>query len=338
MKILYTYISRQFLKNFLLLISIFTLIVISSQMLHLPKFVYSMNLLDFGSILLLLNLSFAKLQLLFGFFIAWLLVGIKLKESNEIYAIYSLGVKKSDIIKPAVVWSVIFAILGVIFSSVISPYANRERAKFLTVKVKSYLLDTIQPQAFSKVSENIYIYVDKKEDNRFNKIIIQNLTNGFIITAKSGYFKENFVVLENGYIQIPAQDSYSIMSFKRYSFNIDITYLKEIAIEDLKSTELIKMIINNEPTKNKVISILSDRFMFPLPFLFIGVIGFLTGLSVYRAKEHLLAALVLSGIFYVVLNHLFIKLIEKAPLLTVIYPAILIAILGFVSIKLYKIR
>lgn len=337
MKLLYLYISKQFLKTFFLLVSIFTLVVVSSQMLHLPKFVYSMSLVDFAGIILLLNLSFAKLQILFGFLIAWLLTSIRIRENNEVYAIYSLGVSKTDIIKPAILWGLVFAVLGLMFSAVISPYANRERAKFLTVKVRSYLLETIQPQAFSKVSENIYIYVDRKEGSSFSRIIIQNLSNGFLVTAKRGYFSENFVILEEGYIQIPAQESYSIMNFKRYSFNIDVSYTKDIAMEDIKTSQLIKM-LQGSPEKKKALAVLTDRLVFPVPFLFAGVISFLAGISFHRSKETLLGMTILGGMGYVLLNHISVKLVEKTAAAAAIYPVLLVVLMVFILRKIYKPR
>lgn len=337
MKILYIYISRQFIKNFLILIGIFSLIVVSSQMLHLPKFVYSMNITDFFGILSLLSLSFAKFQILFGFFIAWLLVGIKLRESNEIYAIYSSGIEKIQILKPVFIWGIIFSIIALTFSTVISPYANRERAKFLTLKVKSYLLDSIQPQSFSKVSENVYVYVNKKEKSRFYGVILQNLSNGFLITAKSGYFKENYVILEDGYIQIPSENSYSLMNFKKYSFSIDVSYLKEAALEDIGTYDIIFMLgkIDTEK-KNKLLAILSDRIFFPIPFMFMGLMGFMGGLILQKSKELLLTSVIFVGILYMILNYAFVKMIEKSYIFALIYPVVLILLFGFITIKLYK--
>lgn len=336
MKILYKYISKQFVKNFLILVGLFSLIIISSQMLHLPKFVYSMNMLDFFGILSLLSLSFIKFQIFFGFFLAWLLVGIRLKENNEIYAVYSLGVEKIQLLKPIFIWGIIFSIVALLTSTVISPYANRERAKFLTAKVKSYILDSIQPQSFSKVSENIYVYVDKKEDNRFHGIILQNLSNGFLITAKNGFFMENYIILEDGYIQIPSEKSYSLMNFKRYSFNIDVSYMKEIAIEDIKTLDIIKLIKTDDEKRNKLLSILSDRLLFPIPFLFIGVIGFTAGLLIHKSKEFLLSIVISVGILYMILNYTFTNMIEKNWMFILIYPLTLISIFGFISIILYK--
>lgn len=336
MKLLYRYISREFLKNFTILIVLFSAVIVSSQMLHLPKFIYSMNFPDFLNILLLLNLSFAKFTLLFSFFIAWLLVGVRLKESNEIYAIYSLGVEKKNLLKPVLVWSAIFSILATFFATTLSPYANRERAKFLTLKVRSYLLDSLQQQSFSKVSDNVYVYVDKKEDNRFYKVILHNRSNGFLITAKRGRFEGNHLILEEGYLQIPSEDSYSLMSFGRYSFDVDISYLKEVSPEDLRTADIIMKIKSKDDSQSKMFSILVDRFFFFIPFMFTGFIGFLSGLSLQKSKEFLLSLTVFVGIFYMLTNYLFVKLTEKSLIFGVLYPVVLLV--GFSLLTIYLLR
>ncbi|HEV09142.1 MAG TPA: LptF/LptG family permease, partial [Sulfurihydrogenibium azorense] len=106
MKILHRYIFKNFVKRFFILIGIFSIVITSSQLLHLPNFAYGMNILDFLNLLILIDVSFLKYQILFGFFIAWLLVGIHIRESNEIYAIYSLGVSKKNLLKPVFVSTV----------------------------------------------------------------------------------------------------------------------------------------------------------------------------------------------------------------------------------------
>ncbi|MEJ5172619.1 MAG: LptF/LptG family permease [Hydrogenothermaceae bacterium] len=330
MRILYRYISVTFIKTFIALTLLFSLIILSSQLLHLPSFVYSMNIIDFLNILALLDVSFMKFQLLFGFLVGWLLVGIKIRESNEIYAIYSLGIDDKQLLKPVLVWTVVFTLIALIFSSIVVPYANRERAKFLTVKVKAYIMDSIQPKNFSKVSENVYVYVEEKKNNNFKNIILHNRSNGFLITAKNGYFYGSYVIFENGYIQLPSKNSYSILKFQKYSFNMDVSYVKDIAVEDFRMSELIKTFPDN---RNKVISILIDRLYFPVPFLFIGMIGFFMGLKFQKSRETLLSITALIGIVYMILNHFFVKLTEKNILFSILY--LIILILFFLT--LYKI-
>lgn len=311
MRILYRYLSTEFLKFFIILIFLFSLVVTSSQLLHLPGFVYSMNLIDFLNIIFLVDISFLKFQILFGFFIAWLLTGIKIRESNEIYAIYSLGIANKDLLKPVLFWTAIFSIIAMMFSSIVAPYANRERAKFLTAKVRSYILESLQPKNFSKISETVYVYIDKKENNRFENIILHNRANGFIITAKDGYFHGNYIILNNGFIDLPSKDAYSLISFKKYSFNIDVSYLKETSLYDKETSELMNIIFQNQIDSNRAKSILLERLFFPIPFIFIGFIGFFLGINLRRSKELLLAVVILIGIIYMVSNHIFVKLMER---------------------------
>jgi Predicted permeases len=159
MKILDKYLIKLFFKNFLLLIGLFSLIITSSQLLHLPSFAYSMNIIDFSKLLFLIDISFIKYQLLFAFFISWLLVGISLRDKNEIYAVYSAGISKKQLLKPVFIMTIIFVIIAFVFSTVIVPSANRERYKFLTYKVKSYILENVSPKNFSKINDNVSVYV-----------------------------------------------------------------------------------------------------------------------------------------------------------------------------------
>lgn len=319
-----------------MLIGIFSLIVISSQLLHLPSFAYGMNILDFSRLLILLDISFIKYQLLFGFFIGWLLVGISIRERNEIYALFSAGISKQKLLKPVFITTVMFVLTSFIFSLVIIPYANRERAKFLTYKVRDYILENISSKNFSKVSEKITVYIEKKEGNIFYNVFIYNLSNGYLITAKEGTFFRNKLLLKDGYIQIPSEKSFNTIKYEKYKFNIDVTYLKEIPIEDYKTSILVKTFFDKYNAKEKVLTVLADRIFFFIPFAFLGYIGFLIGLMLFQSKESLLVYSISIGISYMILNFYFLKLIEKLPILFFVYPLVLVVF--FLSVYKYQNR
>ncbi|PMP62980.1 MAG: permease [Sulfurihydrogenibium sp.] len=334
MKILHRYIFKNFVKRFFILIGIFSIVITSSQLLHLPNFAYGMNILDFLNLLILIDVSFLKYQILFGFFIAWLLVGIHIRESNEIYAIYSLGVSKKNLLKPVFVSTVIFSILALLISMVLIPYANRERAKFLTVKVKNYILENLQSKNFSKINENISVYVEKKEGNTLNGIIFYNKSNRYLITAKEGIFFQDKVVLKDGYIQVPSERSFNIIKYEKYSFNLDVSYIKDIPMEDYKTSQLIEIFLKKRQQYEKAFASLTDRLFFVVPFLFVGFIGFLSGLNFSRSKETLLTFAISISIAYMLLNYFFIKMIEKNITFSGVYLVVLLlffsTILSFV--------
>ena len=135
-KILYSYLIFNILKNFLALVGAFSIVIVSSQLLHLPSIIYHASILDFLKVLILINFSFFKFILLFGIFIASALVGYSLRENREIYAIYSAGISQNQILRPVIFLSILFSILAFLTSFWIVPYANRERAKFLTLSVR----------------------------------------------------------------------------------------------------------------------------------------------------------------------------------------------------------
>jgi lipopolysaccharide export system permease protein len=288
-------------------------------------------MIDFSKLLFLIDISFIKYQLLFAFFISWLLVGISLRDKNEIYAVYSAGISKKQLLKPVFIMTVIFVIIAFIFSTVIVPSANRERYKFLTFKVKNYILENVSPKNFSKINDNVSVYVEKKEKNTFYNILIYNASNDYLITAKEGMFISNNLILKNGYIQLPSEKSFDTIKYEKYTFSLDVSYIKEISIQDFRTKDLLKLAVEED---SKVLSILADRFYFVIPFMFLGFIGFLSGINTYRSKETLLTFAVSLSIGYMVLNYYFLKIIEKTPVLFFVYPIVLVVIFYLV----YKLQ
>ena len=324
MKIFDKYLIGSFLKNFLILIGLFSLIITSSQLLHLPSFAYSMNIIDFIKLLFLVDISFIKYQILFAFFISWLLVGVSLRDKNEIYAIYSAGISKKQLLKSVFITTVIFTVIAFIFSTVIVPSANRERYKFLTYKVKNYILENVSPKNFSKINDNVSVYVENKDKNTFYNILIYNSSNGYLITAKEGVFISNNLILKDGYIQLPSQRSFDTIKYEKYTFSLDVSYIKEVSIQDFRTKELLDLAF--EEGNGKILSILADRFYFIIPFIFLGFIGFISGISTYRSKETLLTFAIGLSIGYMILNYYFLKLIEMFSILFFLYPLLLILI------------
>ncbi|ACN99137.1 putative permease, YjgP/YjgQ family [Sulfurihydrogenibium azorense Az-Fu1] len=324
MKILHRYILKNFFKKFIILIGLFSIVITSSQLLHLPNFAYSMNLIDFLQLLVMIDISFLKYQILFGFFIAWLLVGVSIRENNEIYAVYSLGVSQKELLKPVFITTTLFTALALIVSITLIPYANQERSKFLTLKVKNYILESIQPKNFSKINENISVYTESKENSTLHKIIIYNKSNKYLITAKEGIFFQDKVVLKDGYIHIPSEKSFSVIKYEKYSFSLDTSYVKEIPLEDYKTSQLINVFFSKEKDYQKAYSVLIDRIFFPIPFIFIGFIGFLLGLNFSKSKETLLSLVISISILYMVINYLFIRVIEKNTFISFVYLLVLI--------------
>jgi len=338
MKILYLYIGKSILRYFFILIGFFSVIIVSSQLLHLPSILYHAGLVKFLQVLFFVNLSFFKYQLFFGFFLSSVLIGYSLRENREIYAIYSAGISKNQLILPVAIISLIFVFAALVTSLFTVPYANRERAQFITLNVKKHILDSIVQQNFMKLSEDLTIYVTHKEGNRMEDIFIYNREKGITITAKQAEFLNNRLVLENGYIHLPSKEGFNILRFEKYRFVLDVKYIKKYEFEDLDNKTLIKIIKTDPKLKNQGIAVLTDRVLFGLPFIFCGVLGFLMGVQLNRSRDSVVTFAILISIFYLVMNTYFIKLIQKGSINPVMYGLILTLYFGSITLYFYRKR
>ncbi len=318
MKLLYRYILKNILKTSLGLILLFSVIIVSSQFMHLPSVVYFMDAFQFLKLLFIVNFSFFKYQLLFGFFLGAVLVGYNIRERRELYAIFSNGISLNQLLKPIFLLSVVVSVIALLFSVFVVPYSNRERANFITVNVKKYFLESIHPKNFSKIYGGIVIYAEKKEDRKIENLFIYMKKDGWAITAQEAVFEGTNLTLKNGFIQIPQKNGFDILMFKNYLFNIDVKYMKRYSLEDYENKKLIQVIKSKGKDMFKAIAVLTDRFSFFIPFLFIGPIGFLIGIKGFSSRESSVSVSILIAIGYLLINFVLIKFIStgKIPFYT----------------------
>ncbi len=336
MKKLYKYILGKFLKNFLIITGIFSLVVISSQLLNLPASVYRTNIFYFIKVLLFLNLSFFKIQLIASYLIASVLTGYSFRETKEIYAIYSTGISKKQLLVPVGLLTVALTLIALISSLFLVPWANRERSKIYTLTVKQHLIEEIQEKNFFKLDKDMVIYVENKKENRFDKIFLYNRKQGQIVSAKEGIIRGNGIILKNGFIQIPQENNFNALKFGEYNLFFDIRYAKKYSLTYYKNSELIKIFKSGARDMFRALSILVDRFTYGIPFVFIGFMGFLMGIAFYKERDMLIAIAVGILITYMAFSFYLTKLIEKATINPAIYPAFSLLFFAFLTWYFYK--
>ncbi|NPA51955.1 MAG: LptF/LptG family permease [Aquificae bacterium] len=336
MKRLYKYTLTRFLRNFLVIIGIFSLVIISSQLLNLPSSVYRTNIFYFLQVLLFLNLSFFKIQLISSYLIASILTGYSFRETREIYAIYSTGISKKALFVPIGLVTVFITIFAYISSFFLVPWANRERSKIYTISVREHLIEEIQEKNFFTLDKNMVIYVHNKEKYQFNRIFIYNKDKGQIVSAKEGIIKGNGIILKNGFIQIPQEKSFNALKFGEYQLFFDIKYVKRYSINYYKNSELIKIFKSGSQNAFKALSILVDRFNYGLAFLFLGFLGFAMGIAFYKDRDMLIAIGVVILVVYTAIGFYFAKLIEKGSINPAFYPIFTVVFLGFLTWYFYR--
>jgi lipopolysaccharide export system permease protein len=260
------------------------------------------------------NFSFFKYQLLFGFFLASVLVAYNIRERREHYAIFANGISIGELLKPIFFMSAFLSVIALVFSVFVVPYSNRERANFITVNVKRYFLESIHPKNFSKISGDTVIYAEKKEEKKIKNLFIYMQKNGWTITAEEARFEGTNLILKNGFIQIPQKEGFDILMFKKYLFSIDVKYIKKYSFEDLENKKLFDIVKKKGKDSFKAIAILTDRFSFFIPFLFLGMIGFLLGIRGSSSREGVLSTAIFISIGYLLINFLTVKMISTGKM------------------------
>ena len=337
MKLLDRYIYTKFIAYEAGLLALFSVLVISSQIMHLPSVFYHIGIFQFIASLLLINISFFKLQYFIATTLAFFFTGINLKETREIIAIKSLGVSKKYLFSLILKISLVLVLFSILISFFIVPKANRERAKFITESVRNYYMESIQPKNFFKFPGDTVIYVENKNKNLFEDVFLFSKRDGRLITAKKAFIKGGLLILDNGLVQIPSEKGFSILKFERYELKLDINYKKDYTYDDFKLKKLIELTASsNKNERNKAYSVIFERIGYVIPFLFIGVIAFFIGVGIEKEKEILLGGIILFIISYTFVNFYLLKLIEKGILNPILYLAIIILIMSVSAIYSYK--
>ncbi len=337
MKLFYKYLAKKFFYYFLTFLGIISLLIISSQMLNLPSILYHLDIFKFFQSILLINISFLKLQFLFAYALSFLFLGYYLRENREIYAIYSAGISKNNFLKFIIGLNIIAVVVGLFISLYVVPKANRERIKFITVNVKKYFLEALQPKNFTTLPGDYIVYVSDKDKEKMKNVVIYNQKNGFLITAKKAFFKGTNLILYEGMLQVPSKHGFNALIYKRYIFDLNIEYEKKYSIEDFRLKDLLTIAVSsNNSEKLKAIAVLSERIAYVLPFLFIPTMFFFIGLNISKDRDFILSVALGILVIYISINYYLIKLIEKGNISPIIYFILITFILLLITLYFYK--
>lgn len=310
---------------------------------------------SFFKLTLLILPSLVLMILPLTVFLTAILTYNKLIENREIVILRNCGIKKSQLLNPLIVLSVVI----VIFSYFISLYGSY-KSNLMIRELRQEIQDNI---SFSMVKEgsfakfkNIVIYADKKDKNKAYNILIYNEgkaqnDKNFLLQAKLAEINADIITLYDGNIQqfsFDYSDSPEIVFFKKYYVNlnslIDGSISSVVRTDSASTLELVKVIKNYDeyktlfPNKNKVIYEINYRLTFPLLSI---IIALLSGSLMLEAtfnrvsnSKILLKTSIISGSVYIVLLSLYQKVADSLIFLYILY--ICIAILLFLSFKMVK--
>ena len=226
-----------------------------------------------------------------SFLTALILTINKFERQNEFLIVWMSGIKKIEITNLILKISLVVFLFQILFAVFITPYALYKSRTIISSEKFSSFNSVSRPNTFNDSIKNLTIYFEKINDkNQMQNIIIKddgnnlknlvsnnNATTNTVIIAKSGYLKEDDLILFNGIIQtLDEQDKIYNISFEKTLINNDgALNSRSIIVPKLQetlTTNLVYCLINKSENEEicpytlsiEVIETLSRRLGMPL--------------------------------------------------------------------------
>ena len=299
----------------------------------------------------------------FVFFISLIIQLNQYEKKNELIVFWIHGLKYEEFIKTILKFSIVFVIIHIFLSSVITPKTQDLARSFIRSSNIDFFPNLIKKKKFADISNNLTIYSDEKVGNSYKNILIKEYTssddpNTFkVITAKKGELKNNnnFRVFElnDGIIFEFNNKIITNFTFDQVIYNLQNIKTKSTTfkkIQETNTSDLISCIrnfyfysidtsiIGSLMCQNTVISEifqeLNKRFLKPM---FTFYLSFMILLSItinnFNSKKKIIYFL--SAIIILIYSELFLR--YSGINIIYFYFYSIIPFIFFVSIYVYKI-
>ena len=251
--ILTGYIFKQSIENVIVSTLVLVSVIWLSQSFNSIKLIinHGAKLSDFFLLSIYSFPSWLIIALPLGTFAGCMISYLKLNNDKEIIVMKSSGLSEIQLSKPAIIVSILSALILFITSHIILPESYKN-FKILQNEIRNSSNNLIlKDNTFIELNKNQTIFVGSNANNNLSQIFIQDRTDPLNINeyyAKDGFFSMNdklILVLINGSkIVTNKQGRSTILKFKKY--NIEINSGNEKISNAKKSSK--RMVEYNEYT------------------------------------------------------------------------------------------
>jgi len=274
------YIILEFLKNYATLLFIFSLVIWLMQSVRLLDLIYQDGNTFFVYIKYII-FQFPKIvskTSIIIFFIAIFLTLNNLEDSNEIKNSSFFGVNPKTLFFKYLKYSLIFALILIIFKTFIIPYFSKKSRTLLLDGGIGSFSNLIKENNFNNPSRRTTIYVEEKNKiGELKNIIIfqeEDIGSSKVIIAKNGIVakikNESYFITEKGIIQeLNPYGNITQISFDKTTTDIK-NFKKKSAdyykFNEFSFIELLRLYLLTEKMKNRSgpASEILDRILSPL--------------------------------------------------------------------------
>lgn len=249
-----------------LFIDIFVFFVVCSMTLTLIVWVLqAVNFLDIvsedgHSLLTYFAFSFLNIPKIFSklfllsFFISIFYVLTNYEEKNQTLIFWVNGINKKDFIQKIIFLSIIFGIISFLISYFVVPYSQNKARSFIRSSNLDFFPSLIKPRKFIDTVERFTIFIDDKNKNSLNRVLIKDLSkdgNSRLIISKGGkivnFGNENFIQLKDGVIiNYGKNNNLNSFNFKKTNINLNQYNTKTTTnpkIQEIKSSEIFNCLV-----------------------------------------------------------------------------------------------
>jgi lipopolysaccharide export system permease protein len=177
------------------------------------------------------SLNIAKIfnkTFLLSFFLALFYIYVVYEENNQLLIYWSNSISKIKFLNSIILFSIFLVIISLILSFQIVPYTQDKARSYIRSSNLDFFPSLIKPRKFIDTVENLTVFINKKEKDKIDKIILKDSSNSNniqIIIAKNGQIinneKNKFLVLNDGkIINTNLQKRSTIFDFKETTFDL----------------------------------------------------------------------------------------------------------------------
>ena len=200
--------------------------------------------------------------ILLSFFLSLFYVLVSYDEKNQLLIYWSNGISKNRFSNKVFIFSLIFIMLSFTLSFFIVPFTQDKARSFIRSSSLDFFPALIKPKQFIDTVEDLTIFIDRKENENIESLILKDSSNPnniqLIIAKKGRIINEmlnKYLILYDGKIINSSNNGNStIFNFKETKFNLDkyktktTTYPK---IQELNSLRIIDCLYSLKNEKNK---------------------------------------------------------------------------------------
>ena len=302
---------------------------------------------------------FNKLMLL-SIFLSIFYILSNYEEKNQLVIFWINGISKTKFLNRIILFSFLFLFISLSISYYVVPYTQNKARSFIRLSNLDFFPSLIKPRKFIDTVENFTIFLDKKNNQNINKILIKdssNSSNSQLIVSKSGsiidHNNNKFLQLKKGVIINYSNDNLSSFNFERTNIDLSQYQTKTTTapkIQEIKSLIIINcisLLLKDRNTITKISNLscndsfyknliqeLYKRTILPLyiPLLFI-VASFL----ILKSKNNLnykyfKIKIFLLGIILVIFSQISVNLVSKSNLmsLTMIATPVILILFSYI--------